>query len=159
MPLFSAPAWMMKGGGGSGATIEGGMGDADPYNQGKAKVKLRMSDVKLTISNSKTKFMLRYNVVQTGFTQNAANVQFRLELRVGGHWRYTSVINTVNLSSTGSKAINISEQINKSGQVKQLLTNPEYGNVNKNGRGNCYLLFETNTEICDDQIKCEIETI
>lgn len=159
MALFCAPAWMMKGGGGGAASINGTMFDDDPYKQGKTKVKLRMSDVKLTISNNKTKFIIRYNVTNVGFTENAANVQFRLELRVGGHWRYTNVLNTLNLSSTGSGSTNISTQINKSGQVKQLLTNPEYGNVHSDGRGNCYILFETNTEICDDQIKCEIETV
>ena len=150
---------MMKGGGSGAASINGAMSDADPYNQGKTKVRLRMSDVKLTISNNKSKFVIRYNVTNVGFTENAANVEFKLELRVAGHWRYTNVLNTVNLSSTGSGSTNISPQINRSGQVKQILTDPEYGNVNSSGKGSCYILFETNTEICDDQIKCEIEII
>lgn len=160
MALFNAPAWMMKGGGGGGATIETGMSDDSPYQQGKTKVNLQMSDVSLTISNNKNKFVLKFTITNVGFTQNAENVQFRLELRVAGHWRYTSVINTVNMSEVGStKTINISDQINKSGEVKQLLTDPTKGNVHSDGEGNCYILFETNTEICSNQIKCEIRIV
>ena len=160
MALFNAPAWMMKGGGGGGATIETGMSDDSPYQQRKTKVNLQMSDVSLTISNNKNKFVLKFTITNVGFTQNAENVQFRLELRVAGHWRYTSVINTVNMSEVGStKTINISDQINKSGEVKQFLTDPTKGNVHSDGKGNCYILFETNTEICSNQIKCEIKTV
>lgn len=160
MAIFSAPAWMIKGGGAGGATIETGLVDETPYQKGKTKVNLQLSNVELTISNNKNKFVLKFTITNVGFTQNAENVQFRLELRAGGHWRYTSVINTINMSQASStKTINISDQINKSGQVKQLLTDPTKGNVHSDGKGNCYILFETNTEICSDQIKCEIRIV
>lgn len=167
MSLFSAPAWMMKGGGAGGASIDL-LSDADPYKQGKTKVRLRLDSPPdapdhadgrpvLYITNNKTKFVLKFKVLQTGFTENAANVQFRLELRVGGHWRYTSIIDKANLSNVGAtEIINISNQINKSGQVRSLLTNPQYSNVHSDGYGDICLLFETNKEICDDQIHCMI---
>lgn len=160
MALFNAPAWMIKGGSGGGGTTIGGMSDSDPYKKGKTKVKFRVNDnrAKLDITNNKTKFILSFIVTQIGFTDNAANVQYRIELKAGGHWRYTGVLGTANLTAVGMKTqIDISNQINRSGQVKLLLTDPSNHNVDSHGKGKCYLLFETNTEICDDQIRCDIE--
>lgn len=167
MALFCASAWMMKGGGKNPATMSS-MSDDDPYEQGKTKVNVKLSSPAdapswasgnpiLFISNKKSKFVLKFKVVTPGFTQNAANVEFRLELRTKNKWKYTSVLDKANLSSSGStQSIDISTQINKSGEVKQLLIDPSFKNISDDGRGQIYLLFETNTEICSDQIACKV---
>lgn len=156
MALFNATGWLLKGGGKGGATMSA-MDDGDPYSSEKTRVHLVLSNVKLKITDRRTRFVLSFSVVEPGFTIDKANVPFRLELKSDGSWRYTSVIDTANLEKQ-SQSIDISNQVNGSGQLKALLTNKNNGNVDSQGNGKCYLLFETSTEICDNQIRCEIQT-
>lgn len=153
MALFNAPAWMMKGGGAAPVGVSS-RDDNDPYKEGKKPVKLRIENTTLYITNSKTVYRLTFNVTQIGFTQNASNVSLCLELRVGGgHWWHSNSVATVNLNKS-SQDIDISKQM--SGEIKSLLLDTSYGNINSQGKGTIYLLFETNTEICDDQRRCSV---
>lgn len=149
---------MLKGG--SGIASISDVFDDDPYKEGKTKVNLKLSNVKLTIGNDKRSYIIEFKVDKTGFTKSANSVDFYIEFRMNGHWRYTSSLGKANLSKPGSTVtLNVSQKLNGNASIKKALTDPEYGNVNKNGKGNVYLLFNTSTEICSDQIKCQVETI
>jgi len=145
MALFSSTAWMMKGGGSSAGALDSMPSDDSPYKKGKTTVNLVLGSPTLTISEKNTKFVLTFKVMEVGFTEDPANVSFRIELLADGHWRYTSTLDTVNLSRLGvTVSVNLSNKINGNSQLRTyVLSTPK-----------AYLLFETGTQICKDQIKC-----
>lgn len=145
MAVFSATAWMMKGGGSSAGTLDSMSNDDTPYNSGKTLVNLALESPALTISENKTKFVLSFRIKESGFTDDPSNVSFRIELLADGHWRYTNTLDTVNLSRPGvTVSVNLSNKINGNSQLRSYILSTS----------KLYLLFETGTQICRDQIKC-----
>ena len=146
MSLFNAPAWMMKGGGGSPSNILS-IGDDDPYKYGKTKVDCEIENAKITISSDKTQFVLSFVIKKNAFTSEAEKVKIWLELPIAGHWRYIVINQTADFQRDGvRKIINISDAINRNGSAKKALLETK----------KLYLLFQTSQEIIKDQVKAEI---
>lgn len=146
MALFNAPAWMMKGGGGSPATISN-MSDADPYNMGKTPVKCKIKNAKLTIANGGTVFYVSFDIERNGFVEDPRNVELWIETPIGGHWRYIIPNISFNFTGGGSRRKEISNSINRNASSKQALMN---------AKKICFLFFNS-SEIISDQVDASID--